>query len=158
MLKCTKDSQIFALALTVSDILTFKFLTFKKYVKSAEYNFRNDAIPWQMSKSANVIFTFLIFAKVWPVDDCNRQADHTHTHTHTHTDRETNKPIIMYKRNFADLPKSTTKFKHRLFSKTNWKPTLASKGLIFSDSFFFLLATTCLYSWMPYDIISSNGK
>ena len=36
-------------------------------VMVTEYNFRNEAIQWQMSKSTNVIFYILIFAKIRPV-------------------------------------------------------------------------------------------
>ena len=36
----------------------FTFFTFKKYVKIAEYNFRNDTIRWQMSKSTKHTHTF----------------------------------------------------------------------------------------------------
>ena len=37
---------------------------------SAEYNFRNDAIRWKTSKSANVIFTFFLFSLKY--DMCSR--------------------------------------------------------------------------------------
>ena len=40
----------------------FKSLTFKGG-KVMENNLRNNAIRWQMSKSTNVIFRFVIFAK-----------------------------------------------------------------------------------------------
>ena len=40
-------------------------LTLKKSVKVTEYNFRNDVIRWQLSKSADVI---LIFEKIGPVE------------------------------------------------------------------------------------------
>ena len=37
----------------------FKFVTFNKYVKITQYNFRKDTIRKQMSKSTNVSDTFL---------------------------------------------------------------------------------------------------
>ena len=42
---------IIALALAVSEILTFQIFYLKKYVKVTECNFRNYAIRWQKSKS-----------------------------------------------------------------------------------------------------------
>ena len=45
----------------------FESLIFEKQVKVTEYNFVCSRFRWQMSKSTNVIFTFLIVAKVLPV-------------------------------------------------------------------------------------------
>lgn len=52
-----------------------------------EYKFRNDAIQWQISKSANAIFYIFIFDKV-----------------HTDTGEEMNKAIATGE--IADLPKN----------------------------------------------------
>ena len=59
-------------------------------VKVTEYNFGNDAIRWQISKSTNVIFTWLIFAKIRPVVMAV-----TYTHTYIHTQRETDKAMAI---------------------------------------------------------------
>ena len=45
-----------------------------------EYNFRIDAIRWQMSTSANVIFYIFIFAMRTSVTDRQKDAN-THTET-----------------------------------------------------------------------------
>ena len=47
--------DIFALALILLKILTFYFVTFRKYVKVTEYNFLDDAIRWQMIKINKIL-------------------------------------------------------------------------------------------------------
>ena len=73
------------------------------WVMITKHNFRNDAIRWKMSKSANVSFTILIFAKVRPVRTkvayTDRQTDrHVHRNWQAHS----------YRRYHADLPKKET--------------------------------------------------
>ena len=63
------------------------------------YNFRNDAIRWQISKSTNVIFTFFIFAKVRPV-----RTIVTDIQTDNYTYMETDKAMAIGE--IADLQKS----------------------------------------------------
>ena len=58
-------------------------------VKNTEYNFRNDAIRWQISKSTNVIFyTFDIHYGT----TCANESD---KHTDRQTHLETEKPIAI---------------------------------------------------------------
>ena len=61
-------------------------------IKVTKYNFRNEAIQWQISKFTNIIFTFVIFAKVRPV---RKKVTDIHTHINKHTDTETDKPIAI---------------------------------------------------------------
>ena len=56
--KSSKDSKHFCASTYCYGDINF-FFSFKKYAMVMDYNFRNNAIRWQMPKSINDFHTFL---------------------------------------------------------------------------------------------------
>ena len=114
--------DIFALTLTVFQILTFEIFDLEKVT---EYNFQNGAVHYKISKCIVIFLHFLFFWKIQPVrTKVTRTHTHACTHTHIyiyiyiyirihtrtqHTRAHTeHRQASGSRRNLADLPKNVT--------------------------------------------------
>ena len=75
-----RPMQFCAISNRFRDINVSKLLTLKKLVKVTEYNFRTDAIRWQISKSINIDF-FNIFYFRQSTTCANNSNGQTHRQT-----------------------------------------------------------------------------
>ena len=141
--------KYFALALAVNEILIFSIFYLENWVKVTDFNFRNGAIRWQISKSIKVIVLHFIFVMIRPMI-----TKVTHTHTHTLSEKWTSPG---YRRNLADFPKNRLHFNFLTFPKKIRTARHSSKRRWYKKSIYVI--NLCYYT--PYlfsnDITPQNA-
>ena len=109
-------------------------------VKVTEYNFRSDAIRWQMSKSTNFLFC-LIYAFRY-VTTCAKESNR-------HADTYRNGQAHSYRRQLVDLPKKSflcTLKRQNVIPKYTFSTIIIP---IMSTTVYFRLNECCFLSCFP---------